>query len=49
MKPRANCYKIDRIEYKEPVIGLDMDWICIVVWCGLVMMVAAFWLWGVTR
>jgi len=40
MKPRANLYLIDRIEYL-PVRRID--WVCLVTWCCVLAGVLAFW------
>ena len=43
MRPRANCYLIDRIEYlPRPHV---YDAVCIVTWASILASVAAFWLW----
>ena len=43
MRPRANCYRIDRIEYVPRAARYDVP--CIVVWMGLFVLVFAFWFW----
>lgn len=43
MKPRVNCYKIGRIEYRTR--PERFDWLCVEVWVGIVVAVAAFWCW----
>ena len=43
MRPRANLYTIDRIEYLPRATRYYV--VCLVTWASILVIVTAFWLW----